>query len=90
MAKNSTFPVLGALFLAACSPYAYNQEITSFGGSVDTIASAHQVGEQAIATQIKQDQQAARVTARQRLNLLPGCDSIDPSGSPQSCRTAPS
>lgn len=82
MAKKVALAAFGILFLAACSPYSYNQEIASFSNSVDTIALAHQAGKQSIATQIATDQQESWVANRQRLNLLPGCDAVDPRGIP--------
>ena len=82
MLRNLAFTTLVAVLLSACSPYAYNREIASFANSVDTIASTHQTGEQAITTQIAQQRLAAHAAARDPLNLLPGCDSVDPTGNP--------
>ncbi|OIQ82493.1 hypothetical protein GALL_357150 [mine drainage metagenome] len=82
MTKSLVIITLGTTLLSACAPYAYNSEITSFANSVNTVVSTHQTGKQAIAIQIAQQQQAAHIAAKDRLDLLPGCDSVDPSGNP--------
>jgi hypothetical protein len=63
--------LLGAATLSACSPYAYNQEISGFNSGVDAIVSSYQTGQQAVDTIIAQQQQAADVIAHTRLILLP-------------------
>jgi len=80
--RNLVSTTLAIVLLSACSPYVYKPEITSFTNGIDAIVSVHQTGEQAIATQIAQQQRAAHVAAKDRLNLLPGCDSVDPRGNP--------
>ncbi|OIQ90050.1 hypothetical protein GALL_280490 [mine drainage metagenome] len=80
--RNLVSTTLAVVLLSACSPYVYNREITSFANGVGTVVSIHQTGEQTIANQIAQQQQAAHVAAKDRLDLLPGCDSVDPSGNP--------
>jgi len=80
--RNLVSTTLAIVLLSACSPYVYKPEITSFANGIDAIVSVHQTGEQTIATQIAQQQQAAHVAAKDHLDLLPGCDAVDPSGNP--------
>jgi hypothetical protein len=68
--------------VSGCSPYVYNQEITSFGNGVAAIVSTYQTGEQAIDSSVTQQALASDATARSRLMLLPGCSQMNPSGTP--------
>ncbi len=83
MAGSRTFVLLlGAATLSACSPYVYNPEITAFSTGVDAVVASFQAGRQSVDTMVVQQRQMAAITARARLLLLPGCDEIDPSGTP--------
>jgi hypothetical protein len=72
----------GVAVLSACSPYVYNQEITSFGTGVTAVVSSYQTGVQSVDATLLQQQLAADATARTRLMLLPGCNQMDPNGTP--------
>jgi hypothetical protein len=72
----------GLIAVSACSPYVYSQEIASFSNGVNAVATSFQTGQQAVAAIVAQQQQAAEAAARTRLTLLPGCDQVDPSGTP--------
>jgi hypothetical protein len=74
--------MLGLASLSACSPYVYNQEITTFSNGVNSVVSSYQTGEQAVDTLVLQQQQAGDAASRARLILLPGCNQMDPSGTP--------
>ena len=83
MADSRAFALLlGMATLSACSPYVYNQEITGFSNGVTAVVSSYQTGTQAVDASIVQQQQATEANARVRLVLLPGCDHMDPSGTP--------
>lgn len=56
--------LLAVTTVSACSPYVYNQDITSFSKGVDTVESSYQTGQQAVGTIIAQRRQAAEATAR--------------------------
>jgi hypothetical protein len=68
--------------VSGCSPYVYNQEITSFSNGVTAIVTSYQTGTQAIDASVVQQRLAADAAARTRLALLPGCTQMDPSGTP--------
>lgn len=59
--------------ISACSPYVYNQEITSFSNGINSTVSSYQTGQQTVASLVLQDQQADYVKARARLTLESGC-----------------
>jgi len=71
-----------AIFLAACSPYVYNQEIEAFNGGVNAIAASYDTGRKSVSDTIAQQQQQAFVARRVKLDLPDGCDQVDPTGSP--------
>ena len=66
--------------LSACSPYIYNQEITSFSSGINSTVSSYQAGQKLVAALVLQDQEADYVKARARLTLENGC--LDPTASP--------
>jgi hypothetical protein len=79
---RSWMPVLIMSTLAACSPYVYPQEIAGFGTGVDAVVAGYRTGRQAVDGIVAQQQGAADAAVRARLLLLPGCDQMDPVGSP--------
>src|SRR5579859_3743788 len=72
----------GLAVVSGCSPYVYNQEITSFGNGVTSVVSTYQSGQQAIDASVAQKEIATEAAARTRLSLLDGCSHMDPSGTP--------
>ncbi len=74
--------IVAACLLASCSPYVYKQEISAFNNGVDAVTASYETGRQSIADTIAQDQQQAFVSGRAKLDLLDGCDEVDPSGNP--------
>ncbi|MDE2166102.1 MAG: hypothetical protein KGJ66_07170 [Alphaproteobacteria bacterium] len=74
--------VLAACLLASCSPYVYKQEIGAFNDGVTAIIASYESGRKSVGDAIAQDQQQAFISGRVKLDLLDGCDQVDPSGTP--------
>lgn len=74
--------IAGACLLASCSPYVYKQEIGAFNDGVTAVVASYESGRKSVDDAIAQNQQRVFVSGRVKLDLLDGCDQVDPSGTP--------
>lgn len=82
MTKSLVLRIAVACFLTSCSPYVYKTEITSFSNGVNSVAASYDAGQTSVANLVAQQQQQQEITARTKLDLLPGCDAVDATGTP--------